>query len=132
MKRTTPVIPAEDIQRQKEYCAQLRALNSRLPSPPLAYVDTYGCQQNEADSELLRGMLCEMGYEIADTDRGADVIVINTCAIREHAEQRVFGNVGALVHVKRRRPDTLICLCGCMAQRPQAARGIVSEGFTSR
>ena len=121
MKRTTPVIPAEDIQRQKEYCAQLRALNSRLPSPPLAYVDPYGCQQNEADSELLRGMLCEMGYEIADTDRGADVIVINTCAIREHAEQRVFGNVGALVHGKRKNPNQVICLCGCMAQEPHVA-----------
>ena len=122
MKRTTPVIPPEDIARQKEYCAQLRALNSRLPSPPLAYVDTYGCQQNEADSELLRGMLCEMGYEIADTDRGADVIVINTCAIREHAEQRVFGNVGALVHGKRRNPEQIICLCGCMAQEPHVAQ----------
>ncbi len=121
MKRTTPVIPPEDIARQKEYCAQLRALNSRLPSPPLAYVDTYGCQQNEADSELLRGMLCEMGYEIADTDRGADVIVINTCAIREHAEQRVFGNVGALVHGKRKNPNQVICLCGCMAQEPHVA-----------
>ncbi len=121
MKRTTPVIPPEDIARQKEYCAQLRALNSRLPSPPLAYVDTYGCQQNEADSELLRGMLCEMGYEIADTDRGTDVIVINTCAIREHAEQRVFGNVGALVHGKRKNPDQVICLCGCMAQEPHVA-----------
>ena len=121
MKRTSPVIPPEDIARQKEYCAQLRALNSRLPSPPLAYVDTYGCQQNEADSELLRGMLCEMGYEIADTDRGADVIVINTCAIREHAEQRVFGNVGALVHGKRKNPDQVICLCGCMAQEPHVA-----------
>ena len=101
MKRTTPVIPAEDIQRQKEYCAELRSLNAQRPAPPRAYVDTYGCQQNEADSELLRGMLCSMGYEIADTDQGADVIVINTCAIREHAEQRVFGNVGALVHGKR-------------------------------
>lgn len=122
MKRTTPVIPAEDIQRQKEYCAELRGLNARRPTPPLAYVDTYGCQQNEADSELLRGMLCEMGYEITDTDQGADVIVINTCAIREHAEQRVFGNVGALVHGKRRKPDQIICLCGCMAQEPHVAQ----------
>ena len=109
MKRTTPVIPAEDIQRQKEYCAELRALNAEKPTPPLAYVDTYGCQQNEADSELLRGMLADMGYQITDTDQGADVIVINTCAIREHAEQRVFGNVGALVHGKRKKagPDHL-------------------------
>ena len=121
MKRTTPVIPAEDIQRQKEYCAELQALNAQRPAPPRAYVDTYGCQQNEADSELLRGMLCSMGYEITDTDQGADVIVINTCAIREHAEQRVFGNVGALVHGKRKNPDQIICLCGCMAQEPHVA-----------
>ena len=121
MNRTTPVIPAEDIQRQKEYCAQLRQLNDQKPAPPRAYVDTYGCQQNEADSELIRGMLCEMGYDITDTDQGADVIVINTCAIREHAEQRVFGNVGALVHGKRRNPSQIICLCGCMAQEPHVA-----------
>ena len=121
LKRTTPVIPAEDIQRQKEYCAELRSLNAQRPAPPRAYVDTYGCQQNEADSELLRGMLCSMGYEITDTDQGADVIVINTCAIREHAEQRVFGNVGALVHGKRKNPDQIICLCGCMAQEPHVA-----------
>ena len=122
LKRTTPVIPAEDIQRQKEYCAEVRTLNARHSTPPLAWVDTYGCQQNEADSELLRGMLCDMGYEITDTGEGADVIVINTCAIREHAEQRVFGNVGALVHGKRRNPNQIICLCGCMAQEPHVAQ----------
>ena len=121
MKRTTPVIPSEDIAKQKEYCAQLRALNAQKSPAPLAYVDTYGCQQNEADSELLRGMLSDMGYEITDTDQGADVIIINTCAIREHAEQRVFGNVGALVHGKRRNPGQIICLCGCMAQEPHVA-----------
>ena len=121
MKRTTPVIPAGDIRRQKEYCAELRTLNAQKSPPPLAYVDTYGCQQNEADSELLRGMLADMGYQITDTDQGADVIVINTCAIREHAEQRVFGNVGALVHGKRKKPDQIICLCGCMAQEAHVA-----------
>ena len=121
MKRTTPVIPAEDIRRQKEYCAELKALNAQLARRPLAYVDTYGCQQNEADSELIRGMLADMGYDIIDTDQGADVIVINTCAIREHAEQRVFGNVGALVHGKRKNPNQIICLCGCMAQEAHVA-----------
>ncbi|MCI8807973.1 MAG: tRNA (N6-isopentenyl adenosine(37)-C2)-methylthiotransferase MiaB [Oscillospiraceae bacterium] len=121
MDRTTPVVPAADIQRQKEYCQELRALNAQKPAPPRAYVDTYGCQQNEADSELLRGMLWDMGYQIADTDQGADVIVINTCAIREHAEQRVFGNVGALVHGKRKNPAQIVCLCGCMAQEPHVA-----------
>ena len=124
MERKTPVVPEEDIRRQKEYCAELRALNAQRRQVPLAYVDTYGCQQNEADSELLRGMLTEMGYEMTDTDRDADLIVINTCAIREHAEQRVLGNVGALVHGKRRNPEQIICLCGCMAQRPQVAEKI--------
>ena len=124
MERKTPVIPAEDIQRQKEYCAEVRAMNERLPRVPLAWVDTYGCQQNEADSELIRGMLTEMGYEMTDSEKEADVIVINTCAIREHAEQRVFGNVGALVHGKRRNPNQIICLCGCMAQEPHVAERI--------
>ena len=124
MNRTTPVIPQEEIRRQREYCAQIRTLNSRLPDTPAAYVDTYGCQQNEADSELIRGMLAEMGYEMTDTDQDADVIVINTCAIREHAEQRVLGNVGALVHGKRRNPHQIICLCGCMAQEAHVAEKI--------
>ena len=122
MERKTPVVPEEDIRRQKEYCAELRALNAQRRQVPLAYVDTYGCQQNEADSELLRGMLTEMGYEMTDTDRDADLIVINTCAIREHAEHRVFGNVGALSHTKRRHPGQVICVCGCMARQEHVAQ----------
>ena len=124
MERKTPVIPAEDIQRQKEYCAEVRAMNQRLPRVPLAWVDTYGCQQNEADSELIRGMLTEMGYEMTDTEKDADIIVINTCAIREHAEQRVFGNLGALVHAKRNHPGQIICVCGCMAQEKHVSERI--------
>ena len=118
MERKTPVIPAQDVARQREYCQELRAINAQHPQAPTAFVDTYGCQQNEADSELLRGMLSEMGYEIVEEGDHADLILINTCAIREHAEQRVFGNVGALVHGKRRNPNQIICLCGCMAQEP--------------
>ena len=124
MNRTTPVIAQEDILRQREYCAQIRACNAQLAQAPTAYVDTYGCQQNEADSELIRGMLAEMGYEMTDTGQDADVIVINTCAIREHAEQRVLGNVGALVHGKRRKPSQIICLCGCMAQEAHVAEKV--------
>ena len=118
MERTTPVIPAQDVAKQREYCQEIRAINAQHAQAPTAFVDTYGCQQNEADSELLRGMLCEMGYEIVHDGEHADLILINTCAIREHAEQRVFGNVGALVHGKRRNPNQIICLCGCMAQEP--------------
>ena len=73
MKRTTPVIPAEDIQRQKEYCAELRALNAEKPTPPLAYVDTYGCQQNEADSERIRGYLTAMGCGFTDDEKAAGI-----------------------------------------------------------
>ncbi len=122
MERTTPVVAAEDLQRQRGYCAALRALNEGLPARPRAYVDTYGCQQNEADSELLRGMLVEMGYAISDTDEGADVVILNTCAIREKAETRVFGNIGHLVHGKAERPGQIVAVCGCMAQQPHAAK----------
>ena len=123
MERTTLISPA-DIETQLEHCRAVAALWAQLPDRPLAFVDTYGCQQNEADSERLRGYLEKMGFGFTASEEQARIIVINTCAIREHAEQRVFGNVGALVHVKRRHPDTLICLCGCMAQQPHVAKKI--------
>ena len=116
MERTTTVISQEDIQRQLALCDQVAQLTAQLPQQPLAFVDTYGCQQNEADSERIRGYLRRMGYGFTDKEEEAKIIVINTCAIREHAEQKVLGNVGALVHVKRRNPDQIICLCGCMMQ----------------
>lgn len=112
------------MERQRAYCARVRARNSALPVRPLAFVDTYGCQQNEADSERLRGWLREMGYGFTRDEHTADLIVINTCAVREHAEQRVLGNVGALVHTKRENPDQIICLCGCMMQEPRMAEKI--------
>ena len=121
MKRTTLISPA-DVDQQLEHCQAVAALAAQWPDKPLAFVDTYGCQQNEADSEHIRGYLAKMGFGFTDNEEEARIIVINTCAIREHAEQRVFGNVGALVHVKRRHPDTLICLCGCMAQQPHVAK----------
>ena len=98
--------------------------NTAAHKSPLAFVDTYGCQQNEADSERIRGYLAEMGYGFTQDENEADVIVINTCAVREHAEDRVLGNVGALVHTKRRRPSQVICLCGCMMQEPHVAAKI--------
>lgn len=82
-----------------------------------AYTHTFGCQQNEADTERIRGMLHEMGYTMADRPEDADFILYNTCAVREHAEDRAFGNIGALSHLKKQRPDVVIALCGCMAQQ---------------
>ena len=82
-----------------------------------AYTHTFGCQQNEADTERIRGMLHEMGYEMTGSTEEADFILFNTCAVREHAEDRAFGNIGALSHLKKKRPDVVIALCGCMAQQ---------------
>lgn len=117
-------VSAQEIGRQKEIMARVRAENSLRPTPPTAFVDTYGCQQNEADSELLRGMLDEMGYVMTGDDASADVVMINTCAVREHAELRVLGNVGALTHTKKKNPQQIIAICGCMAQEEGVAERI--------
>ena len=122
-RQTTRISPA-DVDRQRDFCQKLHERFAARPSAPLAFVDTYGCQQNEADSERLRGYLSEMGYQFTQSEAEADLIVINTCAIREHAEMRVLGNVGALVHTKRAKPGQLICVCGCMAQEPHMAQKI--------
>ena len=124
MKRQEVLIPTGEVQRQMEICRQLAQHNAKAGGQPLALVDTYGCQQNEADSEQIRGMLREMGYAFTEDTSVADVIVINTCAIREHAELRVLGNVGALTHTKKQNPEQIICLCGCMAQRPEVAEKV--------
>ena len=84
---------------------------------PRAYVETYGCQMNIADGELMEGILEGAGYDIARSPEDADVILVNTCAIREHAEQRVLGRVGQLNHFKRMRPEVVLGVTGCMAQR---------------
>ncbi len=118
--KTTRISP-EEIARQGEFCEKIQERLSAQPRAYLAFVDTYGCQQNEADSERLRGYLKSMGYGFTQDENEADVILINTCAIRGHAEDRVFGNIGALVHTKRRHPGQIICVCGCMAQEQQVA-----------
>ena len=114
-------IPAAELARQRELCFEIRARLEASGKRPLALVDTYGCQQNEADSEELRGYMELMGYGFTDDENEADLIVVNTCAIREHAEMRVLGNVGALVHAKARNPDLLVAVCGCMVQQPHMA-----------
>ena len=81
------------------------------------YVETYGCQMNISDGELMEGVLEARGYEISADPEQADVILVNTCAIREHAERRVLGRVGQLSGLKRERPGLIIGVTGCMAQR---------------
>ncbi len=107
---------------QREYVRKIReALAHRYTSPPLALVHSYGCQQNAADGEKLKGLLAQMGYGFTDIPEEADLIIYNTCAVRENAEKRVLGTVGALKHYKRQKPELLIALTGCMTQRQSVA-----------
>ena len=116
------VIDIEAIQAQQDICNRIFDKVTADGRRPLAMVDTYGCQQNEADSEKLRGYLAMMGYGFTQDEFQADVIVVNTCAVREHAEMRVLGNVGALNHSKKARPGQIIAVCGCMVQQEHMAR----------
>ena len=118
MEKKTTVISPEALQRQEGFCGRVREYWQAQGITPVAFVETYSCQQNEADSEQIRGMLEHCGYGLTDGPEGADLVIFNTCAIREHAEQRVFGNVGALVHTRRRHPRQKIFLCGCMMGQP--------------
>ena len=115
-------IDIEKIKEQERICAEIFERVAGDGRRPLAMVDTYGCQQNEADSEKLRGYLAEMGYGFTQDEFQADVVVVNTCAVREHAEMRVFGNVGALNHSKKARPGQIVAVCGCMVQQEHIAK----------
>lgn len=112
--------------KQNEYIsliAEIMEIRKR-GEKPLAYIRTYGCQQNVADSEKIKGMLANAGFGFVDAPDDADFILFNTCAVREHAEDRVFGNVGALKALKRRHPQILIALCGCMMEQEHIANRI--------
>lgn len=115
------VISIEQIQAQKEYLYKLKELTANFRAthgrPPLALTETYGCQQNENDTERIRGILEEAGYEFTNETESADVVIYNTCAVRENAEQKVFGRLGLLKTVKQKNPDLFIGLCGCMVQQ---------------
>ena len=122
LDRTQVQIPAEQLERQRDFEAKIKALHAHRPLR--AMVDTFGCQQNVADSQHIMGMLEAMGCTFTDDPAQADVVVLNTCAIRDHAEKRVYGNLGALTHTKKAHPEQVICLCGCMAQRPEVAEKV--------
>ncbi len=125
MSQNERVISPELLAAQQEYAQQVRRIyHTKLGRQPLACAVTFGCQQNEADTELIRGMLTDMGFGFTDDESRADLLIFNTCAIREHAEMRVFGNVGQTSHYKKANPNVIICVCGCMPQQPQVAEKI--------
>ncbi len=91
------------------------------------YIRTYGCQMNEHDTEVMAGIFMELGYEPTDTTEDADVILLNTCAIRENAENKVFGELGHLKSLKQEKPDLLLGVCGCMAQEESVVNRILQK-----
>ena len=124
------IMKAEQLSpQQSEYMkltAEIMEIRKR-GERPLAFIRTYGCQQNVADSEKIKGMLAASGFDFVESPEDADFILFNTCAVREHAEDRVFGNVGALKNLKRKHPQILIALCGCMMEQEHIANRIYNS-----
>lgn len=113
----TKRITNEEMTVQREYTQKIAGYFSSRGITPKAHVHTFGCQQNMSDGEKIKGMLSEMGYELIGKPEGADLVIFNTCAVRENAEDRVFGNLGALKHEKARNPEMIIAVCGCMTEQ---------------
>ncbi|MDE6728431.1 MAG: tRNA (N6-isopentenyl adenosine(37)-C2)-methylthiotransferase MiaB [Oscillospiraceae bacterium] len=119
----TVKISQEEMAIQRDFMKKVADVNVTR-EPPVAHVHTFGCQQNVSDGEKIKGMLAEMGYGFSNTPEGADIVIFNTCAVRENAEDRVFGNLGALKHEKARNPDMIIGVCGCMVQQEHITQKI--------
>ena len=113
---------APNFEGQEVYIKRVASiLKERYENVPKACVVTFGCQQNVSDSERLKGMLCKMGYTLTEVWEEADFIIFNTCAVRGHAEDRVYGNIGKVKLLKRNNPLLLATVCGCMAQQQTVA-----------
>ncbi len=122
------ILPDAEMQKQREYIEKIKAYNAQFASdgakPRYVFVQTFGCQQNEADSERLAGMCEAMGYIVCDDAKSADIILVNTCAIREHAEQKALSIIGQYKHLKAAKPDMLIGVCGCMVTQEHRKESI--------
>ena len=115
-------VSPEETEKQNEYIKLVRAIvENRFDCAPKAFVHTYGCQGNVSDGERIKGILETLGYGFTDDIEEADLILYNTCAIREHAEDRIYGNVGAIKKLKKENPNLIIALCGCMMQQKRVA-----------
>ena len=115
-------------EEQAVYIKRVRELlKTRVAGTPRACVTTYGCQQNVSDSQHIKGMLLSMGYELTDEKEKADFILFNTCAVREHAEDRVWGNVGAVKRLKQENRDLILAVCGCMVQQEKVAKRFLAS-----
>jgi len=132
-RRETNHVNPEVIKQQSEIIERIRQNNENeyQKTGRVKYyrVITYGCQQNNSDSEKLKGMLKLMGYNQTENNEEADVILFNTCCVRENAEMRLYGNIGALKGLKKKKPDLIIGVCGCMMQQKHAV-DMIKEKYT--
>ncbi len=119
-------VSEESVQRQQYYADMIKQKisNEYYNNAPKYRVITWGCQMNEHDSENLSGMFEYMGYSLTDKEEEANVIVYNTCAVRENAELKVYGNLSLLKHIKAEKDDMIIVVCGCMMQQPHVVQEI--------
>ena len=130
METLTPrnkfAVDPSELERQQAFVPMVQTLLSQRFDPhlPKAFVHTYGCQGNVSDGEKIKGILCAVGFTLTEELEEADLVLYNTCAIREHAQDRVFGNVGKLKPVKEKKRSMLIALCGCMMQQEYVAEKI--------
>ena len=124
MERKEVLVSPAELDRQRDFQKKIRAMFAAREAHPVACVDTFGCQQNVADGQKLMGMLQSCGFTFTEDPKEADLVILNTCAVREHAEQRVFGNLGLLTHTKKENPEQVICLCGCMAQEERVSKRV--------
>ena len=108
------IMPPDDLLARLEYMKKVRVWNQSASEKRKVFVQTFGCQQNEADSEKYLGMAVDMGYEPTDSPDTADLIIVNTCAIREHAEKKALSIIGQYKHIKAKNKDLIIGVCGCM------------------
>ena len=108
------ILPEIEMQKYSAYIKKVKSWNDKALSDKFAYIQTFGCQQNVADSEKIAGMCVSMGYKMCEDAKDADLIVVNTCAIREHAEKRALSIIGQYKHLKAKKPSLMIAVCGCM------------------
>ncbi len=128
MERKEVVISPEKIKEQYAYMDKVKALLSeRMQEKHYAYIETFGCQQNEADSERIMGMLARMGYIPTSDATLADIIIVNTCAVREHAELRALSITGQFKHLKEKKKSLIIGVCGCMVSQEHRKEDIKNK-----
>lgn len=125
------IINKENFSNQEYYVDLVKNINDEIKvsteKQKKYIIVTFGCQMNEHDSENIKGMLSNMGYEETEVMEEADIILYNTCAIRENAETRFFGNIGALKNLKKKNPDIVIATCGCMMQEPHIVKELTTK-----